>query len=205
MRHWGLFLAASFFWALGPVGSGGELNPDLTKDRTLVFGFINAGDAPSVPDWFQFAPAPQGKDGVSYDFRVEDGAFYREDLYPGHYQFLQFGVGDALGAGSWTVHWGDPQKDFAAPQSGKLYFLGSYRLRAKNDDPLDKGYYIEPTAFPNELEVLKKILPRLKGGPWKPLVEQRIMALSAAVTPTSPNELAPVNIPTPTPDIPTLP
>ena len=208
MKRFSLFAVPLFLLALGLPGRAEEVKPQLVKETAFVFGYVGLGEAPAPPKWCQYMPVPTPKDKKGLTFKMEDGVFYGDDVKPGDYKLYDFvgeGIYSAPLAGNWWFVFGDKEGGFSVPQPGQFHYVGSFRVRKGSDDALKNDYYAERTAYPNELEILKEILPHLKDNPWAPLVSKRIGELTAQVTPTSPNELAPVNLPSPTPDIPSLP
>lgn len=189
------YFAGLMFISLLTAGCGGlgkEVKFDTVQTGAFVFGYIDRNEAPLPVEWVRYRPVSAGPKDPLLEFRVDEGLFYREDLAPAQYELARFGADEGM------LHWWYPEKSslgipFTVATPGQLLYLGSYRLRgSQTNDPFDHQYSIEKTAFPSELEVLKKILPNAKGSSWEPLLRKRIQQLSADVKPTRPGELVPV-------------
>ncbi len=181
-RFAGLWVLMSVLLA-GCGGISPHLEDNTVSTGCFVFGYVDMGKAPCNLDWFEYKQVlPPVKDSV-FDFRTYKGAFYREDFIPGSFELVDFG-----GRGKpflifpsndyYTFKLPVQESGFRIHQTGRVYYVGSYKMTSKGDFFV-QNYDVEEIQHPNELELLQVILPNAQGNPWEPLIQQRIAQLTA--------------------------
>lgn len=146
---------------LAACAGGAPVDPSDTT-RSVIFGYIDMGDAPTGVDWVFI----QHYDGTSdgYSVGAEKGLFYHVGVKPGPYQVTQFG-GSGFLAGEVIYNFPDTGRNDTAlivEQPG-AYFAGSFGYqKIKTGFFEQKQFDIQKIDSPSEAAVLQKMLTRLR-------------------------------------------
>ena len=172
----------AFFWALLSVVLAGcatgrhttpaEIN---SPETSLLFGYMDMTDAPSPIDDFNMKVVPT-YDSYYY-FEVEKGLFYHAAVPPGTYQLNEFSGTSTYLLFFHNLHRysflnPDAQFKIAKPD---LYFLGSFKYLKDKDT-----FKLTRIQAPTEAELLRLLLPKVKGTKWETVVVNRLGTLGVS-------------------------
>lgn len=184
MKKIGILLVLMALLNFGCAGFSRNLEFNSVATGAFVFGYIDTKDMPCNMDWIEYKQVLPSVEKPYFYFRTDKGAFYREDLVPGSFQLADFGGRGKpflfIFPSNTNIDVSFPVQDsgFRVKEAGRFYYLGSYKAKDKGDF-FKADFHVEPIEHPNEREVLEMILPRAKGNPWEPLIEQKIEQLKS--------------------------
>lgn len=170
--------------ALGLLASCASDGPGRSMDdptNSLVFGFIDMGDAPTKINGATIMQVSPPTDAPYWGMSVRNGLLYNYHLPPGSYQ-----LSSIRGSSFWR---GDYRYNF--PRQGNeqavriskpgIYFLGSYRYKGVKTGFFEGGKFdVERASSPTEAELLRRILDEdsaVKGSVWEAKIRQRLSQL----------------------------
>lgn len=153
---------------------------------SLVVGYLDTKKASCDLQWMNFKPKSLLPNNSRFGFRIDKGAFYKEGVLAGFYEFENFGgqsteFWDHLNGVHYKFKFPDPNVKFVIEEPGKIYFVGSYQVSTQVN-ALGESTKITAVNSPGELEVLKMILPDTKGSEWEARIKDRISQLSSGKT-----------------------
>ena len=170
--------------ALGLIaacGGGGHGRSVDDPSNSLVFGYIDMGDAPTKVSGASIMQVAPPTDKPYWGMDVRNGLLYSYYLPPGSYQLASIS-----GSSFWR---GDYRYSF--PRQGNeqavriskpgIYFLGSYKYKGVKTGFFEGGKFdIERVKTPTEAELLRRILEEdkeIKGSAWEAKIRQRLSQL----------------------------
>lgn len=174
-----LLLAGALLTGCG--GLSKKVDKQVDAKGTLVYGFIDMDEASTPLEHFWLRQAGPDPDKTCCALRTHDGAFYRENIKPGAYQFTEFGGSGTIGsrmlynANYFTYSFPRQTGGFHVKEPG-LHYMGAFKFK-KAGSFLNRKFDIEPIKSPSEKEVLEKILPYTEGTEWEARVRAHLKAL----------------------------
>ena len=176
-----LFFSAFVAIAAG-CSSSGPTRDINDPTNSLVFGFVDMGDAPTKVSGASIMQVAPPTDKPYWGMGVKDGMFYNSYLPPGSYRLASL-----QGSGFWA---GEHRYNFPRQGGGDttvridkpgIYFLGSYKYQKVKTGMFEQGKFaIERVAKPTEAELLQKMLDsdaELKNSAWGDKIRQRLARL----------------------------
>jgi hypothetical protein len=174
-------LAVAALGLLVGCSSGGHGRSVDDPSNSLVFGYIDMGDAPTKVSGASIMQVAPPTDKPYWGMDVRNGLLYTYYLPPGSYQLASIS-----GSSFWR---GDHRYNF--PRQGNeqavriskpgIYFLGSYRYQGVKTGFFEGGKFdIERVNTPTEAELLRRILEedkQIKGSAWEAKIRQRLSQL----------------------------
>jgi hypothetical protein len=150
-----------------------RLDAPANDQQSLVFGYLDMGDAPTPLGWMEFRQVSPVTQTPFYQMRVDRGVFYMEKFPPGVFVLGEFGGERRDGKHlAYALPRTSPAVRVVIREPG-LHFVGAFRYRAVKSDGAPSGRFeMDALSDPSEAEVLRQILPFASGTPW----EQRIQA-----------------------------
>lgn len=154
-----------------------RLEAPTNAQQSLVFGYLDLSEAPSPLGWVEFRQVSPATSRPYYEMRVDHGVFYMEKFPPGVYVMGQFGGRRADGTNlAYTLPRNSPAVHVAIHTPG-LHFVGAYKYRAVKQNGQPTGRFeIDKLPHPDEVEVLRRILPHARGTPWAKRIQARLDA-----------------------------
>jgi hypothetical protein len=175
-RVWLLLSVVALGFLAGCAGGGHGRSID-DPSNSLVFGFVDMGNAPTKINGASLMQVAPPTDKPYWGTDVRDGLFYSYFLPPGSYQ-----LSSISGSSFWK---GDYRYNF--PRQGSeqavritkpgIYFLGSYKYKDVKSGFFEGGKFdIERVSSPSEAELLRRILEdkEIKGTAWEGKIRQRL-------------------------------
>jgi hypothetical protein len=152
-----------------------RLDPPANDQQSLVFGYLDMGDAPTPLGWIEFRQVSPVTQTPFYQMRVDRGVFYMEKFPPGVFVLGEFGGERRDGKHlAYALPRSSPAVRVVVQQPG-LHFVGAFRYRAVQKDGAPSGLFeIDALTAPSEAEVLRQILPFASGTPWEPRIRARL-------------------------------
>jgi hypothetical protein len=162
-RTWGLAIGFSLFVAAGCAGT-----PVDPKDETLslVYGYIDMKDAPSVLEWVSIKRYG-GEGEWYYHLYAKDGLFWHIGIAPGSYQVEKFG-----GAGGIPLFKSDYEYNFGTKgrndtairiQTPGVFFMGAYKYIDHPGGFLKQDKFeMQASKQPSEKELLQRLMKELE-------------------------------------------
>jgi hypothetical protein len=182
MKQWlRLVLGLVMIGLLAGCASSGPERDINDPANSLVFGYIDMGDAPTGVDAAQLMQVSPPSAMPYWDLGVVNGLFFNAYLPPGSYQLSSF-YGSKFFAG---------QHEYIMPRQGNetslrivkpgIYFLGAYKYEKVKTGVFEKRKFaIEKTSTPTEAEVLKRVLDNSEGirnSAWANKIRARLAQL----------------------------
>jgi hypothetical protein len=165
---------------MGCAGISRELEFTDTSSHAFVFGYLDVDKSPCHLDYIEYKQLAPAIEKPYYYMRIDNGAFYREDLVtPGSFQLYQYGGSPKslfTNVSQYNIEFPDQGYTFSLQQPGRLYYIGSYRV-FEEGGLFSSKTYLERIDHPNQLEVLQMILPDAKGSPWEQIILNTIRIL----------------------------
>jgi hypothetical protein len=180
IRTW-LLLSVIALGLLAGCAGGGHGRSINDPANSLVFGYVDMGDAPTKINGASIMQVAPPSDKPYWGTDVRDGLFYTYYLPPGSYQLASIS-----GSSFWR---GDYRYNF--PRQGSetavritkpgIYFLGSYKYKGVKTGFFEGGKFdIERVSSPTEAQLLQRILDddkEIKGSAWEEKIRQRLRQL----------------------------
>ena len=169
-----LFLAVLAL--LAGCGGGGHGRDINDPSNSLVFGYVDMGDAPTKVSGVHIMQVAPPTEKPYWGADVREGMFYTYYLPPGSYRL------SSLHGSHWMR--GEYQYNFPRQGGGTttaridkpgIYFLGAYKYKA-----VKSKFDIEPVSKPSEAELLQKLLDtdaEVKNSVWADKIRERIARL----------------------------
>jgi hypothetical protein len=180
MKRFWLVPALIALALVAACSSGGHGRSVDDPSNSLVFGYIDMGDAPTKVSGASIMQVAPPTDKPYWGMDVRDGLLYTYYLPPGSYQLASIS-----GSSFWR---GNHRYSF--PRQGNeqavritkpgIYFLGSYRYVGVKTGFFEGGKFdIERVDTPTEAELLRRILEdkEIKGSAWEAKIRQRLSQL----------------------------
>jgi len=178
----GILLLAAVVTMLAGCGGGGHGRDINDPSNSLVFGYVDMGDAPTKVSGAHIMQVAPPTEKPYWGADVREGMFYTYSLPPGSYRLsslhgssllrgeYQYDLG-RQGGGSTTVRIEKPG----------IYFLGAYKYKSVKTGMFEQGKFgFERVSNPSEAELLQKLLDsdaEVKGSVWADQIRQRIARL----------------------------
>ena len=160
-------------------GHGRDIND---PSNSLVFGFVDMGDAPTKVSGAQVRQVAPATDKPYWGMNVRSGLFYTYYLPPGSYQLASLHGSSFLR--------GEVQYNFPRQGGGQttvridkpgIYFLGAHKYKDVKTGFFEGGKFdIQRVDTPTEAQLLQRILDEekeIKGSVWEEKIRQRIARL----------------------------
>ncbi|HKI96891.1 MAG TPA: hypothetical protein VKB51_00320 [bacterium] len=164
-----------------------QLDAKSKPDGAFVFGYIDMKAAKTGLDWAYLKQTEPKVFDPDHTSRAFQNVFYLENLPDGVFRL------DGFGGNTWSFfHKGQYffatyPVDYNLQLASKVqvrvdrpgvYFMGAYRYVHHDSGFLgDDTFSLEPISEPTERQVLERILPEAKGGPWEPLLRKHLAQL----------------------------
>jgi len=160
---------------------------DKDTGTSMVYGFIDSTETDTSLYKYSIAKK-ETRNGVSeyefYDTRTADnGMFYLEDLEPGEYLLSKMHAKSYPIFGEpyyVTLPDGDSGKEFALATvkitKPGIYYMGTYKIYVMKNQTFGHSEILSTRSevSPSEDDILKQILPHLKGTGWDKDVAKRL-------------------------------
>ena len=160
-------------------GHGRDIND---PSNSLVFGFVDMGDAPTKVSGAQVRQVAPPTDKPYWGMNVRSGLFYTYYLPPGSYQLATL-HGSSFMRGEVQYNFprqGGGQTTVRIDQPG-IYFLGAHKYKDVKTGLFEGGKFdIQRVDTPTEAQLLQRILDEekeIKGSVWEEKIRQRIARL----------------------------
>lgn len=134
---------------------------------SLVFGYVDMGDAPSKLEWVSLKRYGE-KEPVYYGMAARDGLIFHVGVAPGSYQVEKFGgMGGIpfLTSKRYEYYFGTRGRNDTAVriQQAGIYFIGAYKY-VNHPGGLFKAdkFDMQPAQTPSEKEVLQRLITLLE-------------------------------------------
>lgn len=181
MKRFWLIPALIALGVLAGCAGGGHGRSINDPANSLVFGYVDMGDAPTRISGASIMQVAPPTDKPYWGTDVRNGLFYTYYLPPGSYQLASIS-----GSSFWR---GDHRYNF--PRQGSetavriskpgIYFLGSYRYKGVKSGFFEGGKFdVERVNSPTEAQLLRRILEEdkeIKGSAWEARIRQRLSQL----------------------------
>lgn len=154
---------------------------DDLATASLVFGYVDMGDAPTNLDWLSIRQAVPKTDKPYWNAAVDEGMFWGSHFKPGAYQMISFGG---------FSRWRNTHFEFELPQQyaenyrfkidGKpgIYFLGSFKYKDVKTGFFEPGKFdFVAVKSPTERELLERLLKFTDSKTWEARIKKRIEEL----------------------------
>ena len=168
--------------ALAGCSSSGPTRDLNDPTNSLVFGYVDMGDAPTKVNGAHIMQVAPPTDKPYWGMGVKDGMFYNSYLPPGSYR-----LSSLHGSGFFA---GEHQYNFPRQGGGDttvridkpgIYFLGAYKYQKVKTGMFEQSKFaIERVSKPTEAELLQKMLDtdaELKNSAWGDKIRQRLARL----------------------------
>ena len=160
-------------------GHGRDIND---PSNSLVFGFVDMGDAPTKVSGAQVRQVAPPTDKPYWGMNVRSGLFYTYYLPPGSYQLASL-HGSSFMRGEVQYNFprqGGGQTTVRIDKPG-IYFLGAHKYKDVKTGFFEGGKFdIQRVDTPTEAQLLQRILDEekeIKGSVWEEKIRQRIARL----------------------------
>ena len=160
-------------------GHGRDIND---PSNSLVFGFVDMGDAPTKVSGAQVRQVAPPTDKPYWGMNVRSGLFYTYYLPPGSYQLASL-HGSSFLRGEFQYNFprqGGGQTTVRIDKPG-IYFLGAHKYKDVKTGFFEAGKFdIQRVDTPTEAQLLQRILDEekeVKGSVWEEKIRQRIARL----------------------------
>lgn len=171
-------LALGFLVSCATGGHGRGIND---SSNSLVFGYVDMGDAPTKIQGASIMQVSPPTDKPYWGTDVRDGLFYTYYLPPGSYKLASLS-GSSFWRGNYRYNFPRQggEQGVRITQPG-IYFLGSYKYKPMKSGFFEPGKFaIERVDSPTEAELLQKILDEdkeIKGSAWEEKIRRRLAQL----------------------------
>jgi hypothetical protein len=181
MKHIRTALAVAALALLVGCAGGGHGRSVNDATNSLVFGYVDMGDAPTKINGASIMQVAPPTDKPYWGTDVRDGLFYTYYLPPGSYQLASIS-----GSSFWR---GDYRYNF--PRQGSetavritkpgVYFLGSWKYKGVKTGFFEGGKFdVERVSTPTEAQLLQRILDEdreIKGSAMEEKIRARLRQL----------------------------
>ena len=175
----GLLAACAALPPAGPDAALAELRlePPSGDDQSLVYGYLDMGDAPTPLGWMEFRQLAPASDAAFYQMRVHEGLFYLEKFPPGLFALGEFG-GERYGRPlAYALPRTSPSLRITIREPG-LHFVGAFKFRRATGPAGEAGtgqrFLLDAIPALRERDVLARILPFARGTPWEARIQERL-------------------------------
>jgi hypothetical protein len=181
MKRFWLVPALIALALLTACSSGGHGRSVDDPSNSLVFGFIDMGDAPTKISGASIMQVAPPTDKPYWGMDVRNGLLYTYYLPPGSYQLASIS-GSSFWRGDYRYNFPRQGNEQAVRISKPgIYFLGSYKYKGVKTGFFEGGKFdIERVSSPSEAELLRRILEEdkeIKGSAWEAKIRQRLSQL----------------------------
>jgi len=178
----GIVVLATVVAIAAGCSSSGPSREINDPTNSLVFGYVDMGDAPTKVNGAQLMQVAPPSDKPYWGMGVKDGMFYNSYLPPGSYRLSSLHGSSFLrgehqynfprqGGGDTTVRIDKPG----------IYFLGAYKYKTVKSGMFEQSKFgIERVSTPTEAELLQRLLEtdaELKNSAWGDKIRQRLARL----------------------------
>lgn len=180
-RIWVALTTVAVLGLVAACGSSGPQRDINDASNSLVFGYIDMGEAPTKISGATIMQVAPPTDKPYWGMGVRNGLLYNYHLPPGSYQIASI-TGSSFWRGDYRYNF-PRQGNEQAVRIGKpgIYFLGSYRYKGVKTGFFEGGKFdIERVNTPTEAELLRRILEEdsaVKGSAWEAKIRQRLSQL----------------------------
>jgi hypothetical protein len=174
-----LVAAAGLAAGCGGGGHGRDINDPA---NSLVFGYVDMGDAPTKVTGAHIMQVAPPTEKPYWGTDVREGLFYTYYLPMGSYKLASLhGSSFLRGEHRYTFpRQGGGDTAVRVDKPG-IYFLGSYKYKNVKTGVFEQGKFdIERVSKPTEAELLQRLLdtdPQIKGSVWADKIRSRIARL----------------------------
>lgn len=154
---------------------------DDLATASLVFGYVDMGDAPVNLDWFGIKQVVPKTDKPYWYAAVDEGMFWGSHFKPGAYQMDSFGGFSRWRNANFTFELPQQYADkFRFKTDGKpgIYFLGSYKYKDVKTGFFEPGKFdFVAVKSPTERELLERLLKFTDSKIWEARIRKRLQEL----------------------------
>lgn len=173
-----LLMAAAVSLLAGCAG-GGHGRDINDPTNSLVFGYVDMGDAPTKVSGAQIMQVAPPTDKPYWGTDVREGMFYTYYLPPGSYKLATL-HGSSFLRGEYRYNFPRQGGSNTAVRIEKpgIYFLGAYKYKTVKTGIFEQAKFgIERVQSPSEAELLQRLLdndPEIKKSVWADKIRERI-------------------------------
>lgn len=181
MKRISLILCVVALGFVAGCAGGGHGRSVDDPTNSLVFGYIDMGDAPTKISGASIMQVAPPTDKPYWGMDVRNGLLYTYYLPPGSYQLASIS-GSSFWRGDYRYNFPRQGNEQAVRISKPgIYFLGSYRYKGVKTGWFEGGKFdVERVNTPTEAELLRRILEEdreIKGSAWEAKIRQRLSQL----------------------------
>src|SRR5262245_16257965 len=181
MKRISLILCVVALGLVAGCAGGGHGRSVDDPTNSLVFGYIDMGDAPTKISGASIMQVAPPTDKPSWGMDVRNGLLYTYYLPPGSYQLASIS-GSSFWRGDYRYNFPRQGNEQAVRISKPgIYFLGSYRYKGVKTGWFEGGKFdVERVNTPTEAELLRRLLEEdreIKGSAWEAKIRQRLSQL----------------------------
>jgi hypothetical protein len=166
---------------LAGCASGGHGRSINDTSNSLVFGYVDMGDAPTKIEGASIMQVAPPSDKPYWGTDVRNGLFYTYYLPPGSYKLATL-YGSSFWKGNYRYNFPRQGADQGVRiNKPGIYFLGSYKYQEVKTGWFEGAKFdIERVDSPTEAELLQRILDEdseIKGSAWEEKIRRRLSQL----------------------------